>query len=180
MTQEYRSDVMEITPSQKKASGVVSLCLLAGLVVWLVLVACGVTKAEFGRVVVGSVLGFVALSLLFTGLIEKNSVSLWLAFSFLIPSAMALLCTGYGVLSYAQWYPSYIAIPALASLAVLPLARAKGSLLKVALAFGIETGCYLLSVFGVVKLWLSVTLGCVWAVAVVVYILIALLRSKNQ
>lgn len=114
------SDGTELTPKQKLIGNIVAggYIVLCGL--FLLLVGLKVIPLMLSDVALPACLAAVGLALFTTGLINRNPVSLWLSWAFNVPAVISLLAA-YTSLTYANLYPFYIAIPAVASLLTLPM-----------------------------------------------------------
>jgi hypothetical protein len=177
--EEYKSDVIDFTPAQIRAGKITAVIVMALLVVWLVLVGVGVVSIGFWNILAGSILGAIGVILLVSGAIQKNSVSIWLSYAFLIPAIIEFLCK-FSISNYSVLYPLYIAIPAISSLICLTFARGKSAHVKVIIFFVLEAVFYLLSVLNVFQLFVSVILSVVLALLTIVYITIRIFRSNSR
>ncbi|MBE5732680.1 MAG: hypothetical protein E7353_06540 [Clostridiales bacterium] len=176
---EYKSDVIDFSPAQILAGKITAIAVTVLLIVWYVLVALNVVPVSFWGVFAGSLVGAIGLILLISGAIQKNSVSVWLAFPFLIPAIIEFL-TEFSISQYAQLYPLYVAIPAISSLICLTFAGGKSAHVKVVIFFTVQALCYLFSVLAIIPLYVSVIISSVWALIAVIYILIRIFRSTNE
>lgn len=174
----YKSDVIEFTPKQILAGKIISAVVTSLLIIWLTLVAFSVVQLSFWRVLTGSILGAIGITLLLSGVVQKNSVSIWFAFPFLIPALIEFLCIS-GVSEYQYLYPLYIAIPAISSLACIPFFAGKKAHLKVISFFLLQAIFYLLSVLGIIQIFVSVILCITLTLVAIVYILIRIFKGGN-
>lgn len=144
------NEELELSAAQRVAGNIVAGSLIVLCGVFLLLSGVGVIGLELKKVALPACLFAVGLSLLITSLMHRNCVSLWLSFAFNVPAAVSLTAA-YTALSYANLYPFYIAIPAIASLFTMIMTpHAWLSHLKVTLFFGIIALLFLLnSVWGV-------------------------------
>ena len=179
-SKEYHSDVMEFTSAQVRASKISSAVLGVLLVVWYVLVATKVIPLPFWQIVVGSALVCVGLSLLICGLIERNAVALWLAFCFLVPGALSILCRNVAGFSYSQLYPLYIAIPAIASLFTMLVCGKYSSHAKVILFFAVPALLFAFTVFTPMPVWAAIVGTVVWAVGFITVIVVYVVGSEKD
>ncbi len=174
---EYKSDVMDFTPAQILGGKITAVVVTLLLIVWFVLVAVGVVAIGFWDIFLGSVLLAMGITLLVSGAIQKNSVSVWLAFPFLVPAVIEFLCK-FSLSSYIILYPLYIAIPAIGSLVCLTFAGGKKAHVKVILFFGLEAIFYLLNVLSIIQMFVSIILCIVLVLVAVTYIFIRIFRSN--
>lgn len=175
---EYKSDVIDFTPAQIMAGKIIAVVVTVLLIAWYVIVAIGLVPVAFWNIFAGSLLMAMGAILLFSGAVQKNSVSVWLAFPFLVPAVIEFLCK-FGISYYSVLYPLYIAIPCIASLVCLTFAGGKGAHFKIVAFFGMEAVFYLLNVLSVIPMFVSIILCVVWAVAAIIYILIRIFRSTG-
>lgn len=179
MSKEYKSDVMEFTSNQIKAGKICAIVLLCLLAVFYVLVRAKVINVSFSAIIVGSLLGCVGLILLSSGLIQRNSVSIWLAFAFLVPAVVALLCS-FGISQYSVLYPLYVAIPAISSFFTALVCGKWLSHAKVILVFVVSATCFVLNIINVIPFVASL-LSCIgWALVVVAYVVYRITRRLND
>lgn len=176
---EYKSDVIDFTPAQILAGKITAVIVTVLLISWYVLVAFKIVPIEFWEIFTGSLLGAIALILLISGAIQKNSVSVWLAFPFLIPAVIEFL-TKFSISEYSALYPLYIAIPAIASLVCITFAGGKSAHAKVVVFFTLEATCYLLNVLLLVPIYVSIISSCVLVVLAIIYIIVRMFRSNNH
>ena len=176
---EYKSDVIDFSPTQILAGKITAIAITALLIVWYVLVALNVIPVSFWGIFAGSLIGAIGLILLISGAIQKNSVSVWLAFPFLVPAVIEFL-TEFSISQYSLLYPLYVAIPAISSLVCLTFAGGKSAHVKVLIFFAVQALCYLFSVLMLIPIYVSVIISSVWALITIVYILIRIFRSTNE
>ena len=174
----YKSDVKEFTPKQILAGKIISIIMTVLLCGWFLLVAFNVINVDFWRIFLGSLLGAIGITLLLSGAVQGNSVSVWLAFPFLVPAIIEFLCA-FSVCCYQTLYPLYIAIPAISSLVCICFASGKSAHLKVIVFFLLQALVYLLAVLSVYEIFVSVILSVALFIGVVVYISIRIFRSSN-
>ena len=139
------NEEFELTPSQRIAGNVIAGAgtLLCGL--FLLLVGFGVfSPLTVEEVWLCAILFAVGLVFVVTALVQKNSVTMWLSFAFIVPGVVNCLCT-FTHLTYAQLYPLYIAIPAIASFFTMFLTGAYSAHGKTILFFGVLAGIFALN-----------------------------------
>jgi hypothetical protein len=174
----YKSDVIEFTPKQILAGKIIAILITVLLCVWYALVGFGVINIPFWRIFLGSLLGAIGLILLLSGVVQVNSVSVWLAFPFLIPALIEFFCV-FGISCYQYLYPLYVAIPAISSLACVTFSSGKITHLKVIVFFLLEALFYLLASLGICEIFVSVILSVALFVGAIVYVSIKIFRSSN-
>lgn len=123
-----------------------AIVLLAGL--FLLLCGCGVINADMKKAVCGTLLFALGLIFLVSALVGKNSVSLWLSFCFFVPALVELLVKT-TKLGYAELYPLYIAVPAIASFFTMLFTHEWFSHAAVIGVFGVPAGIFALQSGGV-------------------------------
>lgn len=179
MNKEYKSDVMEFTSKQIRAGKICAVALVCLLAIFYVLVLARVINVSFGTIVVGSLVGCVGLILLSSGLIQRNSVSIWLSFAFLVPATISLLCS-FSLAQYSDLYPLYIAIPAISSFFTAIVCGKWLSHAKVILVFAVSAICFVLNVINVVPFVASL-LSCIgWVLVVTSYVIYRITRRLND
>lgn len=89
----------------------------------------------------GVILSALGIVFFVNALIQGNSVSMWLAFCFIVPAVMSFLCK-YGITSYGEIYPVYIALPGIACLGAMIISREFWRLTKAALVFFIAAAIF--------------------------------------
>lgn len=139
------NEEFELTPSQRVAGNVIAGAgtLLCGL--FLLLVGFGVfSPLTVEEVWLCAILFAVGLVFVVTALVQKNSVTMWLSFAFIVPGVVNCLCT-FTPLTYAQLYPLYIAIPAIASFFTMFLTGSYSAHVKTILFFGVLAGIFALN-----------------------------------
>ena len=102
----------------------------------------------------------IGLSALISGIFRKNIVTFWLAWPFIVCAAVNVaVYLGWG--SYAQLYPCYVMIPAVASAFTWLFSRAKASHLKIIIFFSaISLACFLQST-GALDWWFALIIGVI-------------------
>lgn len=179
MEKEYKSDVIDFTPAQIRAGKITAVVVMFLLAVWLFLVGINLVPIAFWDIFLGSLLCAIGLILLIGGAIQKNSVSIWLSFPFLVPATIEFLCK-FTIYDYSILYPLYIAIPALASLVCLTFTSGKLAHVKVVIFFALQAVFYLLSVLNLIEIYVSIILSVLCALSTIVYISIRIFRSNNR
>lgn len=138
---------LELTRAQKLVGNIIAgVCIIAcGLL--LLLVGLGVIGGVSVRqLALPTVLLTVGLVFFATAIVQRNSVSLWISFAFIVPAVVSYL-NNFTALSYSQLYPLYVAIPAICSLFTMPMSGVNRDHLKVILLFGVIAGLLALNSF---------------------------------
>lgn len=155
-------EIVELSPRRRLVCNLCSagVVLAAGLI--LLLCGVDVLPAKVSEAVCGVLLCAVGLMFAVSAFIGSNSVSLWLGCCFLVPALVELLVktTKYG---YAELYPLYIGIPAVASLVTMCFTRQWRGHLPVIALFGVTAAIFALKSSGVAK----------WSIVVPVLVLYA-------
>ena len=152
-----------------------AIVLLAGL--FLLLCGVGVLGVEMKKAVCGTLLFAVGLIFLVSALVGKNSVSLWLSFCFFVPALVELLVKTTKA-GYAELYPLYIAIPAIASLFTMLFTHEWLAHITVFGVFGVPAGIFALQSGGNVS-WAIVGAALV-LYAGLIMLMLALKRRKKD
>ena len=137
--------------AKKTACNIIDCIVALAAIAVILLAYFGVINLDFGKSVTGIALAAVGLIFFINALVQGNSVSMWLAFCFLIPAAISFACKLFGC-SYAKLYPLYIALPGLACLGAMIISREFLRLLAAAAIFVLAGAIFLLQVFGVLSL----------------------------
>ena len=168
----------ELTPSQRLAGNIIAGVgtLLCGL--FLLLVGLNVfAPLTIETVWLCAILFAVGLVFVVTAFVQRNSVTMWLSFAFLVPAVVTTL-NNFTALSYAQLYPLYIAIPAIASFFTMFLTREYRSHGKVILFFGVLAGIFACSSTGLLE-W-NIVLPMLVVFVGLLIILVALKTKKGE
>ena len=120
----------------------------------------------------------VGLVFLTTAIIQRNTVSLWLSFAFIVPAAVSYL-NNFTALSYAQLYPLYIAIPAIASLFTMFMSKAYSDHIKIVIFFGVTAAVFSLQSSSVVGWGVVIPVLVVIAGLAIVYTAIKMNASED-
>ena len=115
------------------------------------------------------------LAALLSGIFRKNIVTFWLSWAFIVPALVnigAYLQVG----SYAQLYPLYVLIPAIASAFTWLFSRAKASHLKVIIFFGAAGFACFLQSTGALDWWFALIIG---VIAVGLMLMVNALTSRR-
>lgn len=149
----------------------------AGLI--LLLAGVDVIPAGIGVLAAPVLLSAIGLSLLAAALIQRNTVSLWISFAFTVPALVSFLA-GFTAAGYAQLYPLYIAVPAIASLFTMLMSGAVRDHLKVILLFGVTAALFALNSSGLVGWGVALPLIIVYAGLIIVYLAFRSAGSTEQ
>jgi len=108
-------EILELTKKQKLVQRVVAIVLIA--LGGLFLLLCGLIYAlpHILTILAATILFTFFLVFLFCGIVGKNPVSIWISLAFFTPFIIEVL-TNLNLVTYAQIYPLYIAIPFVVSL----------------------------------------------------------------
>ncbi|MDR2201654.1 MAG: hypothetical protein LBP26_02655 [Clostridiales bacterium] len=160
-------DELELTPRQRLAGNLTAggVILLCGI--FLLLCGLGAVPLSVTKIWLCSVLTAVGLVLLITGFIQRNTVSVWLAFAFLVPALVEGLAKS-GTADYGNLYPLYIAIPAVASLVTMLYGGAWRSHVPVIALFGPVAAIFSLNSSGALEWAIVIPLLIVFIGAVVI------------
>ena len=169
-------EIEELSYGKRLACNLVAAAciLLAGL--FLLLCGTDVINIPVSKAACGTLLCAVGLMLIISAIISHNSVSLWLSFCFLVPALVELLVKT-TTAGYAELYPIYIAIPAIASLFAMIMTRDVTSHLGVIILFGVVAGIFALKSGNVVGWEVVIPALVVFAGAIMLFMA---LRKKDD
>lgn len=142
------TDVLPLTKKQKVACNVVMGCMLVLAGVILALAGCGVISASVRRIAAPTVLFGIGLAVLFSAIIAKNSLSMWIAGIVItcgVPSLLAAVTTA----GYAVTFPVYIAAPGIGCVFAIWFSEVKFAHIKTILFFGVLASVFSLASTGV-------------------------------
>lgn len=140
----------ELTKSQKLICNIAAgvIIVLAGI--FMLLVGLGVMPTlTLANSALWLSFTAIALIFIFTAIVQKNSLSMFLSMCFFIP-ALVTIIANFSVATYAQLYPLYIATPAIGALFAMIFSSEYKSLLKAALFFGVIALIFTLQSTGLV------------------------------
>ena len=169
-----------VTAKQKLVGNIIASAytVLCGVV--LLIVGLGIIDGlTIKNMALPTILLTVGMVFLTTAIIQKNSVSLWLSFVFLVPSVVSYLAN-FTSLTYGQLYPLYIAIPGICSLGTLPLVGPNKDLLRTAIFFGLLGGIFALRSSGLLGWEVVLPILLVFVGLLIAYVAIATKRSVNR
>ena len=174
-----KTDELNLTRKQRLAGNLTAggCVIAAGLI--LLLAGTGVIPASVRQLAVPVLLSAVGAALILTALIQRNSVSLWISFLFLVPALVSFLAA-FTPAGYAQLYPLYIAAPAIASLCTMPMSGSYAAHGKSMLFFGLIAGLFGLESSGLVGWGVVLPLVVVFVGLMVVYVAVMLARKEKS
>ena len=148
---------------------------------FLLLSGLGVFGASVtvGKVAVPGVLLTVGLVFLTTAIVQRNTVSMWISFAFIVPALVAAL-NNFTALTYAKLYPLYIAIPAISSLFTAIMSRSFRDHLKIIITFGLIAAVFSLQSSGLTGWNVVVPVLVVLAGLAIVYAAIRMNKSEDN
>ena len=114
--------IADLTARQKKASTIAYIVAAFLGVLFLILSATITSLPSTTRVIAISIVGAFFIAFAACAIIQKNPISAWLAVAFFVPLLIEIL-TITGATRYAQIYPLYIIIPAVACFIVAVIWR---------------------------------------------------------
>lgn len=167
-----------VSPKKRKICNIIASTISLIAAAFAVLCYFGIVPLSFSNVITGIILAALGLIFFCNALIQGNSVSMWLAFCFIISAAVSFLCRG-GYASYRTVYPVYIALPGLACLGAMIISREFFRLFKAAALFIIAGAIFLPEAFGI--LGIGWTLAILFAyIALLVIVLIVYFRQGEK
>ena len=141
------TEVLPLGKKQKYACNIVMGVMLVTAGVILILAGTGVIKASVSDIAAPTVLFAFGGAILFSALIGKNSLSMWIAGVILACGATSLFVS-VTVAGYGNLYPIYIAAPGVGCLFSIWYAEAKFPQIKAMIFFGGLSACFSLNSSG--------------------------------
>ena len=172
-------DELELTKGQKLAGNVIAGAYLVVCGVFLLLSGVFGASVTVGKVAVPGVLLTVGLVFLTTAIVQRNTVSMWISFAFIVPALVAAL-NNFTALTYAKLYPLYIAIPAISSLFTAIMSRSFRDHLKIIMTFGLIAAVFSLQSSGLTGWNVVVPVLVVLAGLAIVYAAIRMNKSEDN
>lgn len=171
--------VLPLTKKQKFLCNVVMGVLLLSAGIILALSGANIIKAPVGEIAAPTVLFAVGLSILFSAVVAKNALSMWLAGVILACGLTSLLeiTTAAG---YNNLYPIYIAAPGIGCVFSIIFAEAKFPQVKGILFFGVLAGLFSLSSSGLCGWGLTGGLIAAYCGAIVIFVAVAGYLKKDK
>ena len=174
------NEEFQLTEAQRKAGNVVAGAYVVLCGIFLLLVGLNLfAPLTLENSVVWAILIAIGLIFFTTALIQKNTVSMWLAFTFIAPATVTIL-NNYTALTYAQLYPLYIAIPAISSIFTAIISKDRYFHLKIIAFFGITAGIFALQSSGLVGWGVVIPVLLVLAGLIITLLAIRGNREKNN
>lgn len=127
--------VLPLTKKQKVACNIVMgvLLIVAGLI--LVLAGCGAIAVSVRKIAAPTILFGVGTAILFSAVIAKNALSMWIA-GVIITCGLTSLLAVISSASYGNLYPMYIAAPGVGCVFSIWFSEAKLPQIKTMAVFG--------------------------------------------
>ncbi|MCH5162938.1 MAG: hypothetical protein J1G38_05565 [Clostridiales bacterium] len=170
MRTDGTTDVLPLSKKQKYVCNIVMGALLIAAGIILVLAGADVIKTPVRKLAAPTVLFAFGASVLFSAIIAKNSLSMWLS-GVILTCGMTSLLAVVTTADYGNLYPLYIASPGIGCLLAIFFAEVKLSQVKGMLFFGVMSIIFSLQSSGVCS-W-GLTSGLLSAFAGVCVILYA-------
>jgi membrane protein len=173
-------DEFELTKGQKLAGNMIAGAYTVACGVFLLVVGLGsIEGLTVSNTALPTILLTVGLVFLTTAIIQTNTVSLWLSFAFIVPAVVSYL-NNFTPLGYAQLYPLYIAIPAIASLFTMLMSRSYRDHLKAVLFFGVIAGIFAIESSGAAGWGVVVPVLVVFVGLMIVFTALKLNKSEDD
>ena len=168
----------ELTPAQKRAGNIIAGVYTAICGIFLLLVGFNLLPPlNIGNTAVWAILLTIGWVFLTTAVIQKNTVSMWLAFTFITPAVVTAL-NNFTALTYANLYPLYIAIPAISSLFTAIISQDRFFHFKIVAFFGVIAGVFALQSSGLIG-W-EVVIPVLLILAGAVITMLAIRKSDKE
>jgi len=164
----------ELTSFQNRVSRIATVILL--VIGTVVSIAVPIVLEPHARLIAVCILATFFALFLMLAIIQKNPVSMWLAIVFAELVVIELLVIN-GVTTYAQIYPLYIAIPAIASLVVAVAWRNIRPHVVPMLFFALQSAVFALQASGVVGFAVVLPVSCAILIGIIVYVAIRLTKK---
>lgn len=130
-----------VSPKKRRICNIADAAIILAAATVAVLSYFDIIPLKFSSIINGVILSALGIVFFVNALIQGNSVSMWLAFCFIVPAVMSFLCK-YGITSYGEIYPVYIALPGIACLGAMIISREFWRLTKAALVFFIAAAIF--------------------------------------
>lgn len=173
------TDVLPLTKKQKYACHIVmgAMLILAGVI--LLLAGVGVIDASVRRIAAPTILIAFGSAVLFSAVIAKNALSMWLA-GVIITCGLTSVFAVTTPADYAQLYPMYIATPGVGCLFAIWFAEAKFPQVKGMAFFGVLAAIFSLQSSGLCSWGLTAGLIAAFAGVCVILYGIELYRRRDK
>lgn len=168
-----------VSPKKRIVCNIVDAVIILAAVAVAVLCRLGIIPWHFSAVISGIVLAGLGLVFFANALIQWNSVSMWIAFCFIVPSAVSFACRA-GAVSYAAIYPVYIALPGIACLGTMIISREFARLIKAALIFLVAGAVFLLETCGVLSIGWTLAVLFVYLAALAAAFIVYLNKGEKK
>ena len=169
----------ELTKGQKLAGNLIAGAYTVLCGIFLLLVGLNLFDGlSIGNTALPTILLTVGLVFLTTAIIQRNTVSLWLSFAFIVPAVVSYL-NNFTPLTYARLYPLYIAIPAIASLFTMIMSKAYSDHIKIVIFFGVIAAVFSLQSSSVAGWGVVIPVLVVIAGLAIVYAAIKMNASED-
>ena len=172
----------ELTKGQKLAGNLIAGAYTVLCGIFLLLVGLNLFDGlSIGNTTLPTILLTVGLVFLTTAIIQRNTVSLWLSFAFIVPAVVSYL-NNFTPLTYARLYPLYIAIPAIASLftMIMIMSKAYSDHIKIVIFFGVIAAVFSLQSSSVAGWGVVIPVLVVFVGLAIVYTAIKMNASEDE
>ena len=174
------TDVLPLSKKQKYLCNIVMGALLIAAGIILALAGTGVINASVRKIAAPTVLFAFGIAVLFSAIVAKNSLSMWLA-GVVLTCGMISLLEVVTPAGYGNLYPLYIASPAIGCMFAIWFAISKCAQIKAMVFFGVMAGIFALQSTGVCGWGLTAGLLAAFAgVCVILYAVSVYLKKDNN
>lgn len=180
MRTDGTTDVLPLSKKQKYLSNIVMGALLIAAGIILVLAGTDVIQAPVRKIAAPTVLFAFGLSVLFSAIIAKNSLSMWIA-GVILTCGLTSLLDVVTPADYGNLYPLYIASPGIGCVFAVWFAESKIAQIKAMTFFGVMAAIFSLQSSGVCTWGLTSGLLAAFAgVCVILYAVGVYLKKDDK
>ena len=180
MRTDGTTDVLPLSKKQKYLSNIVMGALLIAAGIILVLAGTDVITAPVRKIAAPTVLFAFGLSVLFSAIIAKNSLSMWIA-GVILTCGLTSLLDVVTPAGYSNLYPLYIASPGIGCVFAIWFAESKTAQIKAMAFFGGLSAIFSLQSSGVCAWGLTSGLLAAFAgVCVILYAVGVYLKKDDK
>lgn len=180
MKTDGTTEVLPLSKKQKYLSNIVMGVLLIAAGVILVLAGTDVIEAPVRKIAAPTVLFAFGTAVLFSAIIAKNSLSMWIA-GVILACGLTSLLDVVTPADYSNLYPLYIASPGIGCMFAVWFAEVKLSQIKAMAFFGVMSAIFSLQSSGVCAWGLTSGLLAAFAgVCVILYAVGVYLRKDKD
>ena len=142
----------ELTRNQIILGNIFGGIMVVAIGIFLLIIGLGAIKGlTLKNMALPTILACIGIVFLFSSIIQRNSLSMWIACAFLLPAIITYI-VNFTPLGYRHLYPLYIAIPSVACIGNLFLDKHYKFNIKIIFIFGIMSGVFALQSSGLISM----------------------------